>query len=62
MLEPSYPTIKREIKAFVGITGYYHRFIERYVMIAKPISRVLKDNAPPLQVASDALEAFEKLK
>ena len=31
-------------------------------MIAKPLTRFLKDNAPPLQATPDALEAVEILK
>ena len=52
----------RGVRTFLGITGYYRRFIERNAMIAKPLTRFLKDNAHLPQVTPDALEVFEKLK
>jgi hypothetical protein len=61
-LEATFPTTKHEVRAFLGFTGYYRRFIERYGMIAKPLTRFLKNNAPPPQATPDALEAFDKLK
>ena len=62
MLGAPFPNTKREIRAFLEITGYYRRFTERYAMIVKPLTWFLKDNAPPPQATPDALEAFEKLK
>lgn len=37
----NYPTLKNvtEIKQFLGLTGYYRRFVEKYSEIAKPIPR-----------------------
>ena len=62
ILSASFSITKRGIRAFLGITGYYRQFIERYAMIAKPLTKFLKDNAPRPQATPDALEAFEKLK
>lgn len=70
MLEAQFPTTKRRVlrvrvtiaDSFFGFTGSYRRFIERYVMIGKPLTRFLKDKVLPPQATPDALEAFDKLK
>jgi hypothetical protein len=40
---PRNPT---EIKQFLGLTGYYRRFIEKYSQIAKPLTALLKKGQP----------------
>ena len=62
MLGVPFPTTNHGVRAFLEIPGYYRRFIDRYVMIAKSSTRFLKDNAPPPQATPDVLEAFENLK
>ena len=62
MLETPFPTTKRGVKVFFGITGYYRQFIERYDMITKSLTRFLKNNAPPPKTTPDVLEVFDKLK
>ena len=61
LLETPCPTTKHKVIAFFKITSYHRRFIERYVMVAKPLGRFLKDNVIPPQAMPDALGAFEKL-
>ena len=39
------PTNQREIKSFLGITGYYRRFIKDYSKVAHPLVKYLKKNA-----------------
>lgn len=58
----SFPTIKRGIRAFLGLTGYYRRFIHCYAMIAKPLTRFLKNDSTLTQATPDALEALGTLK
>ena len=36
------PTIVGEIQSFLGLTGYYQRFIENFWKIAKPMMELLK--------------------
>lgn len=56
------PRTVKEIKSFLGLTGYYRKFIKNYSMIASPIIKYLrKDSRINL---NDVLyiEAFERLK
>jgi hypothetical protein len=38
------PTNASEIHSFLGLVGYYHRFIKDFSKIAKPITRLLEKN------------------
>ena len=38
------PTSVGEIRSFLGLAGYYRRFIENFLKIAKPMTDLLKKN------------------
>jgi hypothetical protein len=40
------PQTKRDIRAFLGITGYYRHFIPGYATIANPLTCLIKKNLP----------------
>jgi len=40
--EFSRPRISKNIKQFLGLAGYYKRFISNFTKIAKPLKNVLK--------------------
>jgi hypothetical protein len=55
------PKSVTEIRSFLGLVGYYRRFIENFSKIAKPVTELLKSNTP--YVWSDKCEAsFQELK
>lgn len=59
--ELSPPRTKTEVRAFLGIVGYYRQFIFRFAAIAKPLSCLLHDNCP-WEWSASAQKAFEVLK
>jgi hypothetical protein len=38
------PTSVKEIRSFLGLAGYYRRFIPDFSKIAKPMTRLLQKN------------------
>lgn len=38
------PKTKTQVRAFLGITGYYRIFILQYASIARPLSELLRDD------------------
>ena len=64
---PPPPENYTAVRRFLGMTGFYRRFIKGYACIAKPLNDILEGEASKLKSESmtlplDALEAFEQLK
>lgn len=55
------PTTTKEIQRFLGLTGYFRRFIQNYSTIALPLSKLLRQDAK-FQFGNDQYQAFERLK
>ena len=57
------PTTKKGVRSFLGITGYYRKFIPHYATIATPLTDLTRKSQPNKVVwTPDCAESFQKLK
>ena len=55
------PTTRTEVRSFLGLTGYYRDFVERYAAKARPLSDLLKEDVP-WAWSDTCAQAFQQLK
>nr|GEX59582.1 retrovirus-related Pol polyprotein from transposon 17.6 [Tanacetum cinerariifolium] len=56
-----HPTIVKGIHSFLGHAGFYRRFIQDFLKIARPMTRLLK-NDTPFSFSKECIKAFQTLK
>lgn len=56
------PKTEKQIKSFLGLTGYYRKFVKDYAKVAQPITKYLKKDIKINTNDPSYIEAFEKLK
>ena len=63
ILEMSRPQTKKEVRTFLGITGYYRRFVQNYATITEPLTELTRKNLPEKILWNEKTElAFQRLK
>lgn len=62
ILEWSLPTNEKQIRQFLGLSGYYRRFIKDYSKLSKPLTKYLKKNQIINTKDPEYIEAFLNLK
>ena len=57
------PKTKKEVRTFLGLSGYYRRFIPEYARIATSLTDLTRKSAPNcIRWTSECQEAFQQLK
>ena len=63
ILQAPRPVNKKQLRSFLGLTGYYHRFIPNYATVASPLTDLTRKGEPnELQWNNEHERAFETLK
>ncbi|XP_069059557.1 uncharacterized protein [Pleurodeles waltl] len=57
------PRTQIEVRDFLGLTGYYHRFVKGYCTLVSPLTELISKKQPRLMIWTEACQkAFDSLK
>ena len=57
------PKTKKEVRSFLGLTGYYRHFVKDYASMAVPLTNLIRKECPEVVVwTEDCNKAFNTLK
>lgn len=57
------PSTKKQVRTFLGLTGYYRKFIPDYANVAAPLTDLTKKSAPNrVAWSADCGSSFDQLK
>nr|GEV04203.1 reverse transcriptase domain-containing protein [Tanacetum cinerariifolium] len=59
--KPPHPTTVKGIRSFLGHAGFYRRFIQDFLKIARPMTHLLEKDTP-FFFSKECIEAFQTLK
>ncbi|XP_033741736.1 uncharacterized protein LOC117328321 [Pecten maximus] len=63
MVDFPLPLTKKGIRSFLGMTGYYRRFVKNYAKLAAPLTNLIRKDRPrQIQWTDDSVKAFNDLK
>ena len=61
IMEFPIPTTKTNVRGFLGLTGFFRKFVRNYAFIAKPLTHLTKEDVPMVWT-NDQQVAFDTLK
>lgn len=56
------PQSVRDIRSFLGLAGYYRRFVSQFSALAKPLTSLTKKSVSSFQLTPEAISSFQTLK